>query len=399
MDTSGVPAGLPVTLFVLMIFSTVAFCGAILSNAVFFRHSDTPLHRVGAAFLIPMTISVYGLLVLPKLPISRVLYSSEFLLAAMLAVMLLRKLRLSQSAAWFLAASLSAGGCTLLNQAVDHPLMHLDPKIYAFIAFAGSILPVLIRHTEKEHHTFIQPFLLLGVSQLLALFDQNPMLLSVALLLKIGFYYQIVRAFSAAIHDEIMKEVEDARKIQKDFSEELRKEVKKQVFYMEQTHRKMAQISQTDALTGALNRKGVLDTIDRLIDDRALKHFSILLFDIDKFKGINDTMGHVVGDKCLKELCRIARSNLRDEDSLGRYGGDEFIIVLPHAGVDTAFSVAERFRQRVQETNDPHFTISVGIAAFPADGRTHKQLLEYADQGLYISKERGRNSVSRKNNE
>lgn len=217
-----------------------------------------------------------------------------------------------------------------------------------------------------------------------------------SLAVKTYFYFHVTKFLFSTIHDEVMKEVGEARRIRKDFDDELRKEVKKHVFYMEMSQQKMAKISQTDSLTDALNRKGIMDQMERLVSDRNVKQFSMLIFDIDKFKNINDMLGHPVGDKCLKTLSQIARANLRDEDYLGRYGGDEFIILLPGADTETAFRVAERFRQRIQETDDPHFTVSIGIATYPTDGKNNRELLEYADAGMYISKEMGRNRVSRK---
>ncbi len=95
-------------------------------------------------------------------------------------------------------------------------------------------------------------------------------------------------------------------------------------------------------------------------------------------------------------FARLLRSVIPEEDFVGRYGGDEFIILLADADSESAFKVAERFRQRVQETQDPHFTISIGLSTYPTDGRTGRELLEHADTGLYLSKNQGRNKVSQK---
>ncbi len=120
------------------------------------------------------------------------------------------------------------------------------------------------------------------------------------------------------------------------------------------------------------------------------------MFDIDSFKSINDNLGHIAGDKCLKHMAFLARQSIRDDDQLGRYGGDEFIIVLPTANLKTAAIVAERFRKNVEQTDDPHFTVSVGISAYPENGSTVKELIAQADAGLYLSKQNGKNRCSYK---
>jgi diguanylate cyclase (GGDEF)-like protein len=96
---------------------------------------------------------------------------------------------------------------------------------------------------------------------------------------------------------------------------------------------------------------------------------------------------------CLKTLALIASSNIREVDHLGRYGGDEFIIVLPTLEAKEAKFVAERFRKKINETSNPRFTVSIGIATYPNDGQTVKDLISAADKGLYKAKSRGKNTI------
>lgn len=182
--------------------------------------------------------------------------------------------------------------------------------------------------------------------------------------------------------------------LEKDFENELEKGVKKRTFYVERLKDRMAEVNKIDHLTKALNRKAITNAVDDLIDSSSVKQFVLLIFDIDKFKNINDTYGHVTGDVCLKTLSAIALKNIRDVDLLGRYGGDEFIILLPNLSLKDGLAVADRFRSKVAETQNPHFSISIGAAAYPWDGETLKEILSTADRGLYVSKEHGRNKVS-----
>jgi len=118
--------------------------------------------------------------------------------------------------------------------------------------------------------------------------------------------------------------------------------------------------------------------------------------DLDNFKSINDTYGHTAGDKVLKAVGSFLQKSVRDVDSVGRYGGEEFIMFLPETNADAAFVLADRLRKGVAEIkvgNLPPVTISLGIATFPNDGKILDDLLQRADAALYAAKENGRNQV------
>lgn len=187
---------------------------------------------------------------------------------------------------------------------------------------------------------------------------------------------------------------ERLQKLDKEFQYEVRKEVNKHTFHLKEVQEKMSHINKIDNLTKAYNKKAIFDMIEGLTDDRRIESFSIIMFDLDNFKTLNDTLGHVQGDICLKSLSNLAKECIRESDSLGRYGGDEFLIVLPKASLSTAITIGERFRALVDKKTQPHFTVSIGLATYPDDGNTLKELLDIADKGLYLSKEKGRNAVS-----
>ncbi len=196
-------------------------------------------------------------------------------------------------------------------------------------------------------------------------------------------------------HDKLLKE--KLSKLEKEFNYELRKEVNKHTFHLKEVQEKMSHINKIDSLTKAYNKKAIFNIVEEMTLDRRIEKFSIIMFDLDDFKTLNDTLGHVQGDICLKTLAAIAKESIRDSDSLGRYGGDEFLIVLPEASLSTTISIAERFRKKIDTETQPHFTVSSGLASYPEDGKTLKDLLDIADKGLYRSKEKGRNAVSYEN--
>ena len=167
-----------------------------------------------------------------------------------------------------------------------------------------------------------------------------------------------------------------------------------------QYHEVVFRMAVTDGLTGLANRKH-LDTL--LVDEiaRARRHarpLSVLMFDIDLFKRVNDTYGHLAGDSVLRGVAAILEKRLRPNDRLGRYGGEEFCAVLPETPAASAVRIAEELRALVEEhafvsdDREVRVTISVGVAALGEDMQV-LDLYRAADEMLYEAKRTGRNRV------
>jgi len=153
-----------------------------------------------------------------------------------------------------------------------------------------------------------------------------------------------------------------------------------------------------DRLTGLLNRQRLEELLDMEIDrsERYDGPFSLVMFDVDHFKTVNDTYGHDVGDGTLRRIAHTADQRLRATDSLARWGGEEFIALLPETPADGAVELAEELRQAVAETDfadaGGHITISLGVAEYRGD-EPRKELLKRVDDCLYRAKAAGRNRV------
>jgi len=151
-----------------------------------------------------------------------------------------------------------------------------------------------------------------------------------------------------------------------------------------------------DPLTGCANRHRLYDVISLLlVEARVERAFAVVLFDLDHFKRLNDTYGHAAGDAALVETARRASHVLREQDVLGRWGGEEFLVVLPDADGAGALLVAERLRVALASRGFPHgagVTGSFGVAAW-APGDSLESIVARADAGLYEAKATGRNAV------
>jgi diguanylate cyclase (GGDEF)-like protein/PAS domain S-box-containing protein len=152
-------------------------------------------------------------------------------------------------------------------------------------------------------------------------------------------------------------------------------------------------IAATDALTGLANYRRLSEVLESEIkrSDRTGRAFSVLVFDLDGMKQINDRYGHLAGNRALCRLADIFRSSSRSIDTAARYGGDEFAIVLPETGANEAGRVGLRIcEQLANEHEKPPLTVSVGLAVYPEDGTTIENLLHKADRALYKMKHQDR---------
>ncbi len=162
-------------------------------------------------------------------------------------------------------------------------------------------------------------------------------------------------------------------------------------------------LSVRDSLTDLFNHRHSMEILANEFArvGRYEEGFAVLMIDIDHFKGVNDLHGHPVGDAVLREVSRILRDTFRQVDAVGRYGGEEFIVVLPHTSREDAMRTADRVRGRVEQHEFKaagsalRISVSVGVATYPAEGvEAPGDLVRLADEALYRAKQAGRNQVA-----
>jgi two-component system, cell cycle response regulator len=171
---------------------------------------------------------------------------------------------------------------------------------------------------------------------------------------------------------------------------------------LKEKNEQLRELSGTDELTRINNRRRFMENFQTEFS-RAVRYkhsMSIILFDVDHFKRVNDEHGHLSGDSVLVAIVQIMRKNLRQSDILGRWGGEELILLLPHTDATGAFHSAERIRKAVDDAEFPcdekrlHLTVSAGIACYPRNkAEGIDDLLRQADAALYIAKSGGRNRI------
>jgi diguanylate cyclase (GGDEF)-like protein len=172
----------------------------------------------------------------------------------------------------------------------------------------------------------------------------------------------------------------------------------------ESFHENLLSSALRDGLTRLFNKRYLMDRLDSELKfaQRHETSLSLLLLDIDHFKKVNDTHGHLAGDAVLASLAQVLARAVRNEDVVARFGGEEFAIILRAIGIEPALHMAERLRRNVEASvahcsaGDLKATISIGVAGFPSTpAKTPEQLVEAADQALYRAKHEGRNRVRR----
>ena len=171
---------------------------------------------------------------------------------------------------------------------------------------------------------------------------------------------------------------------------------------MTEARKNFEEASNRDGLTGVYNRRYVEQALSKEYGraKRYAGQLSIIMLDLDHFKQVNDSHGHLAGDEVLRRTAEILSECVREADTLGRYGGEEFIVILPQTKIDGAMVLAERLRRNVAAQPilfgdiEISATISLGIAEMRPDTPNYERLLQMADEALYLSKDNGRNRVT-----
>lgn len=207
---------------------------------------------------------------------------------------------------------------------------------------------------------------------------------------------ELIQALSEKNANLVLKEKELSN-----LNRTLEERVQERTLELKQANEKLNELVMTDSLTKVYARRAIFNRFNEEIDraSRYKRPLVAAMVDVDNFKSFNDHEGHVLGDEALKKIAQTFLTNLRKSDAVGRYGGEEFLIVLPETKIQSAREIAERLRFNIEklvfqgQKEEAFLTVSIGLAAYPDHGKSSEELLAAADHALYVAKQRGRNQI------
>lgn len=170
----------------------------------------------------------------------------------------------------------------------------------------------------------------------------------------------------------------------------------------EEKQQSLEMLAKTDEVTGLYNQRKLSEDLQIAVKQHEQDHdkFSIMFIDVDHFKNVNDSHGHVVGSKLLQDIGSVLIQILRQSDHVYRYGGDEFVVIMPHVDIETVYKVANRVLTQIKgkefdiDGGDVYrLSVSIGIAEYPTDAKSALDIIRFADEMMYMSKRSGRGKV------
>lgn len=369
------------------LLSTFALSLLIMAFAFVFKQVKADLPHLASPFLFPALMAGVPFL----LPASQG-SALVFLLVATLPALLLSAIILIKPFGYranFALQGILMGFTAWVLTTEGMPDILLPWGRYLIIAalLASLSTAVFLGIKKKPAPLAASLFLLFGAQ--VALLSGQTLLFAFCLFIGLLLILQLVLAQLQAQFGERIQKAEERTQ---QWDRTVRNEVLRRTLEMERINRRLAETARTDPLTGILNKAAILEEIENTVRQYRNSKFTLLLFDIDDFKDINDNEGHLAGDDMIRQVAALAGSSIRVRDKLGRYGGDEFLIVLPLTTLKDAFYVGRRLGARVAE--ELTCTLSIGIAVYPTDGQTLEPLIQTADEGLYQSKRTGKNTIS-----
>ena len=252
--------------------------------------------------------------------------------------------------------------------------------------------------TQHEENMFTQIYLSAFVAVVIVLFliitISNNILDSLRIFQKglLDFFDYLNKKRKDILTIKIDKKDEFAQ-----MAELINKQIAQTADFMKEEETKLKGFAEFDELTGIYNRRKLNDFLIYHINEfkRYKKEFSLIFIDLDDFKKVNDTYGHAVGDIILQKFVKITKDNIRDVDIFARWGGEEFILLLPNTDIDNAYIVSEKIRKAIENYHNTligSFTVSLGVSSImPND--TLESLIKKADQALYRAKSEGKNKT------
>lgn len=378
----------------ILYFTILCFSFLIFVFTITFYHRQPKFQALGYTFLIPFYLSIYSFIYLQEIPPIIVINFIELMLVMALFLMLFIKgfQRTILAASIMILVTLIPLSLTLprygFNKIIENPQL-----IQMLLNMTLLINILLLSRRKSKDRNLKYCFIWFLAGTVLQLKGVEGVVGLTAVSIKIAAYYGFYHYFYRRTYIAWESKMKEAEKLKTSLKQSYDEEVKKQLFYMELQQERLVSAAHTDGMTQAYNKSTIIAILEELISI-GKEPISLAMVDIDHFKKINDYHGHIIGDNCIKEIVNIIQRNIRRADYIGRYGGDEFIIILPETNINEAKNVAEEIRKKISSYSKQNVTVSIGISSYPQDGKTAVEIISKADEGLYRSKRKGRNIVS-----
>ncbi|MGI6085119.1 MAG: GGDEF domain-containing protein [Acetivibrionales bacterium] len=380
----------------LLLILVLTFSFWLFVSAIAIRFQPLKTRAFGMAFIVPLLLTCASFLVSTYNKVDAValfVVSHVLLLINCTSVMLFNKNSDSLKVFPIVPYILLGIGFYLSTMTI-YPHLFWTIRFLVLVTLVVNLVLLIntLFQIEKDQMMGYACLFILSFSMgLILMYDEVSM--EALFLMALGYFCGAVYVYKNSLLD-FFKNYMQTTEALKRMNYSIQTEVIKRVEMIERSNRKLLEKSKTDSMTGLFIKSAILEKLTNFIDRSPKSTLSLLMFDIDHFKHINDTMGHQIGDQCIRSLAGHIQTSFRKDDILGRYGGDEFIVLLPDTTAVKAFLIADRFRELIQTKSNPSITISVGISNFPSDGKTVNELIDAADKALYTSKEKGRNIVT-----
>lgn len=377
-------------LFIVIVFSSYIYLSSLL-----IKH-DMPLAKhFGAAFFSPLILCLLSFLSISTEQSRSYLFLSEFLLViSLILVIVVKKNNEPVNMLIFLLYLLPIG-MIILNLNFVSMYRSLIFDIIIALCICTVVIFIVTRFLLKQYSSFALYWgvVLVCISLLITRTASSDSAKIISLVAKAAGYI----LFSSFFYRSTVFRLEESHSLTtaqlERINQSVQREVERRVEQITLERQRLAEMEKTDELSGAYTKKAIREMIGNMIERNPNGEFSVLMFDIDNFKIINNIHGRIIGDKCIRNLVNITGSTLRSDDRLGRYIADRFIVLLPGASPVNAYLAAERLRKNVEKTTSPHYTISIGIASFPHDASNARDLINASEKALQSSKKNGRNTI------
>ncbi|HEY8500310.1 MAG TPA: GGDEF domain-containing protein [Clostridia bacterium] len=378
------------------LFIVVVFSSYIYLSSLSIKHDMSLPKHFGTAFFIPLVLCLLSFLSISTEQSRSYLFFSEFMLiTALILVIAVKKKSDPVNILMFLLYSLPVAMIVLnLNFVSLYRSFIFDIVISLYICTVVIFIVTFFLLKQYSSFSLYWGVVLVCMSLLITRLASSDSAAVISLIAKATGYI----LFSVYFYRSTVFRLEESHSLAtarlEKINQSVQREVERRVEQIELSKQKLTDMEKIDELSGAYTKKAIREMIGNMIERNPNGEFSVLMFDIDNFKIINNVHGRIIGDKCIRNLVNITGSTLRSDDKLGRYIADRFIVLLPGANPVNAYLAAERLRKNVEKTNNPHYTVSIGIASFPHDASNAREIINASEKALQSSKKKGRNTIT-----